>query len=782
VILQRASSVLRLLAGLCLLGSAACSRQPPSPASPVAAPLPQVSGTFGLDGVSAPVRIVRDRWGIPHIYAMNERDLFFAQGFVQAQDRLFQMDLWRRSVQGRLSEVLGLNFVERDAATRRVQYRGEIGAEWASYGPGVKPIAEAFVRGVNAWVAVARDHVPEEFALAGWLPDFWSPEDLLNRTDAFVAGDAELDVFRARLVAAVGGRDADMFFPAAALYRVPAGLDINAVSAVVGDALRRVGTAPFFLGLAAPVNASAGVAATGSNAWAVTGGRSATGAPLLANDPHRAFAHPSLRYLVHLNAPGWNVIGAASPWLPGVIIGHNDRVAWGMTAFAADTTDVYVEHVNPSNPHQVEYRGRWVATKIVRDPIVMKGQAKPFPFERELTPNGAIIASDSDRHLVFTLRWSGSEPGAAGELAALALDRARSSAELRASLARWKLPAVEVIYADVDGVAGRQVAGLVPMRSGWDGALPAPGWTGTFEWRGWRSLDSLPHALLPTAGGVAVSANQNAARTGRLDELLAAARAYTADDFKRFQYDITAWNAEQLVPLLTSLHAERNEVEAWRQQLVQWDRRVAAGSAAATIYVFWEEALARKLAESRLAPALVDEYVARVAVPVAAVTKPSRVWFDGDPTIARDRLLLDSLAAAVDRARSASSPNGGAPASPLSWGRLHLLTFTHPLAITQAARGRFNVGPFEQAGYAGTVLSTFPGLDVSGGATFREIVDLATWDRSVATNAPGQSGAPGSSHFADLAKPWAAAEYFPLAFTDAAVQTNSESVLTLRPR
>jgi penicillin amidase len=782
VILQRALSLLRLLAGLCALGSAACSRPTPSPPPPVTAPLPQVSGALGLDGLFAPVRIVRDRWGIPHIYAQNERDLFFAQGFVQAQDRLFQMDLWRRSAQGRLSEVLGLNFVERDAATRRVQYRGEMAAEWASYGPGVKPIAEAFVRGVNAWVAMAREHVPEEFALAGWLPELWSPEDLLNRTDAFVAGDAELDVFRGRLVAAVGERRADAFFAAAAPYRIPAGLDINAVSAVVGDALRRVGTAPFFLGLAAPVTLSAAAAATGSNAWAVSGKRSGSGAPLLANDPHRAFAHPSLRYLVHLNAPGWNVIGAASPWLPGVIIGHNDRVAWGMTAVAADTADVYVERVNPSNPHQVEYRGRWVDTKVVPDPIVMKGQAKPFPFERELTPNGAIVASDTDRHLAFTVRWSGSEPGAAGELAALALDRARSSAELRASLARWKLPAVEVIYADVDAVAGRQVAGLVPIRSGWDGALPVPGWTGTFEWRGWRSLDNLPHELLPKAGGLAVSANQNAARAGRLEELFAGAGAYTVDDFKRFQHDITAWNAEQLVPLLTPLHADRNEVEASRQQLVQWDRRVAADSGAATLYVFWEEALARKLAEARIAPGLVDEYVARVGVPVAALTKPSRVWFDGDLTSARDRLLLDSLAGAVDRARSTPSADHVASIFSPPWGRQHTLTFRHPLAITQAARSRFNIGPFEQAGYSGTVLSTFPGLDVSGGATFREIADLANWDRSLATNAPGQSGAPGSSHFADLAKPWSAGEYFPLAFTDEAVQANSESVLTLRPR
>ena len=766
-----------------MLGAVTCSRPPPAPPlAPAAAPLPQVSGTLSLDDVSQPVRIVRDRWGVPHIYARNERDLFIAQGFVQAQDRLFQMDLWRRSVQGRLSEVLGLNFVERDAATRRVQYRGDIEAEWASYGPGVKPIAEAFVRGVNAWVTIAREHVPEEFALAGWLPELWNPEDLLNRTDAFMTSGAELDVFRARLVAAVGERRADAFFPAAAPYRVPAGLDINVVSYVAGDALRRVGTAPFFLGLAVPVTVPPVAPAAGSNAWVVNGARSATGAPLLANDPHRAFAHPSLRYLVHLNAPGWNVIGAASPWLPGVVIGHNDRVAWGMTAFAADTVDVYIERVNPSNSHQVEYRGRWVDTNVVPDPIGMKGQAKPFPFERELTPNGAIVAADTDRHLAFSVRWSGSEPGAAGELAALGLDRARTSAELRASLARWKLPVVEVIYADVDGAAGRQVAGLTPVRSGWDGALPAPGWTGTFEWRGWRRLDDLPHALLPRAGGLVVSANQSAARTNRLGELFAGARAYTTDDFKMFQHDTTAWNAEQLVPLLAPLHADRTDVEASRQQLVQWNRRVAVDSTAAAIYVSWEEALARKLAEGRIAPALLDEYTSRAGVPVAALTKPSRVWFDDDVTAARDRLLLDSLAAATDRMRSAAPADQRAPTLIPSWGGLHTLTFRHPLAITQAARRRFNIGPFEQPGYAGTLLSTFPATDVSGGASFRQIIDLAAWDRSVATNAPGQSGAPGTSHFADLAKPWAAGEYFPLAFTDTAVQANTEAVLTLQPR
>ena len=766
---------------LAVLAAPACRRPAPPAVSAAVAPLPPVSGSLVLSGISEPVRVVRDRWGVPHIYARNEHDLFFAQGFVQAQDRLFQMDLWRRSAQGRLSEVLGLNFVERDAATRRIQYHGDAAADWASYGPGVKAIAEAFVAGINAWVDEARVHVPEEFTLAGWRPERWSAEDLLNRTDAFVAAGADADVFRARMVAALGEQRAGLWLAGGAPYRRPAGLAIEAVPAVVGEALRRAGTAPFFLGLAAPVTTPANRGA-GSNAWVVSGTRSATGAPLLASDPHRAFEHPSLRYLVHLNAPGWNVIGAASPWLPGVVIGHNEQVAWGMTALsagAADIADVYVERVNPANPHQVQYRGRWVNTTIVPDPIVMKGQAKPFPFEREHTPNGVIVATDSERHLAFSLKWSGSEPGTAGELAALALARADSASVFRASLARWKMPAVEVVYAAVDGAAGRQAAGLLPVRSGWDGALPAPGWPGVFEWRGWRRLDDLPHAVAPPAGGYVVSANQNAARTNRLDELLDGAHLHTVDGFKRMQLDTTAWNAGQLVPLLGNLASDRSEAEAARRLLLRWDGRIAADSAAAAVYVFWESELLRKLAESRLTPDLRNGYVARAGLPIAALTTPSRAWFDGDPIQARDRLLLDALAAAVDRR---STTGAAASSSSSSWGALHTLTFKHPLAITQAGRGRFNVGPFELAGYPDTVLSTYPSGEVTGGASFREIVDLSNWDRSVWINAPGQSGAPGSRHFADLARPWSAGDYFPMAFSDAAVQAAAETTLTLTPR
>jgi penicillin amidase len=676
-----------------------------------------VSGTLAVPGLSQPVRVARDRWGVPHITAQSEHDLFFAQGFVQAQDRLFQMDLWRRSVQGRLAEVLGPNFVDRDAMTRRMQYHGDLAVEWASYGPGMKPIAEAFVSGINAWVTIAGHNLPDEFILAGWRPELWSPADLLNRTDAFLAsGNAALQAFRLQLIAAVGEKQASALLPAVASYRPPHDVDLDRAGGVMSDALRRVGTTPFFSGFAAPFG--------GSNAWAVAGARTSSGAPLLASDPHQPLANPSLRYLVHLQAPGWNVIGAASPWRPGVVIGHNDRVAWGMAAYPADTQDIYVEQASTS------------ITRI-KDPIVVKGEAKPFAFEREYTPHGAVIASDREHHLVFTLSWSGFEPGGAGELGALAIDRAATSSDLRAALTRWKMPVVDVVYADGDGHVGHQVAGAAAR-------LPAATSSGS---------------------AIAIAANENVARTNRIGELLAGAAKYTVDDVKRQQHDVTAWNAGQLVPRLGALHTSEAPVDDARLQLLNWDRRITADSSVAALYVFWEQALRRKVAEARVPAALLDDYLAHADFNVAEATR------------AGGAVLLDALGAAVARVKTQTAAGNRAPA----WGALHRVLFKHPLAVTQAARRLYDVGPFGQSGYADTVMSSFARSNVDIGASFRQIADLGDWDRSVATNAPGQSELPRSSHFSDLAKLWAAGEYFPLAYSDGAVQANTETTLVLTP-
>jgi penicillin amidase len=610
--------------------------------------VPQVSGDLGVAGLTAPVRVVRDTWGVPHIYAQNDGDLFFTQGFVQAQDRLFQMDLWRRSAQGRLSEVLGPNFIERDAMTRRIQYRGDPAAEWASYGPGARAIAEAFVRGVNAWVALARERPPEEFVLAGWKPEPWSAVDLLNRTEAFIAsGDALDEVFRSRLIATVGLARARLLLAEDRPLDPALGVDPAIVPALAAEMIRRVGTPPFFLGLAAPV--TEGTVRLPATAPGAPAGKQ----PGL--DATRTLTNPSPRYIVHLNAPGWNLIGATAPWRPGIAEGHNGRVGWRTTPVAVDSQDIYVEKLNPANPRQVEDNGRWVAIDVRTDFIGVRGRKTPVDFTTETTRHGVIVASDIERHLAFALRWTGSEPGAAAELAAPFVDHAAAagSAGFREAWTQWKMPARALSFVEGRGTTSSTVF-FIPARRGWSGTLPVAGWTGANEWKDWRTAGAPPTAT--SARGKAVQV------------------------------------------LLESLRAHPDRADALLQTLA------------------------------------------------SASSKP-------DAPSAQRAALVEALAEALrERTLAASEP----------------VLFAHPLAVTGAARRRFNVPAQAPSGDArDPVAITF---------------DAADWDRSTAINAPGQSGSPESRHYADLAALWSEGKTFTLAFTERAVQAHAEATLTLRPK
>jgi penicillin amidase len=457
--------------------------------------------------------------------------------------------------------------------------------------------------------------------------------------------------------------------------------------------------------------------------------------------------------------------------MPGVALGHNDRVAWGMTAVDLDTADLYVERMNPENSHQVEIGGRWQNTTVVADSLLVKGRAEPTPFEREYTPHGVVVAIDHARHLMFTLRWSGMEPGGAGELGALALDRAASGSEVREALAHWKMPAVDVIYAEQNGAIGSQVAALVPVRRGWDGRLPVPGSSGRFEWSGWRTLDNLPHAVNPPSGYLA-SANSSRPRTERLREVLASPRSLTTADSVRLQHDVRAWNADRLIPLFARLRSSRDDVEQVRERLLRWDHEVSIDAVEGAVYAAWERLVTRMLIERRVPGALVDEFAARNAnMLVPALVQPARVWFDGDVAKARDELLLRALEATVDDFKGRS------------WRDMQKVIFSHSVAITEAARGRFNIGPFDRAGYAQTVMSmSGQRPDAVVGASFNAVFDAANWDRSIAQNPPGQSELPDSPHFADLAKLWAAGEYFLLAFSEGEVAANAHTTLMVVPR
>jgi penicillin amidase len=765
--------------------------------------LAQTSGAIDVPGLRAQVEIVRDRWGIPHIYAKNADDLFFAQGFVQAQDRLFQMDLWRRAMGGHLAEVLGAEYIESDCLARLLRYRGNMDAEWNSYAPDGKAIISQFVKGINAWIEIARRNPPLEFTIAGTEPGTWLPEDILSRAEGFLmSGNAASEVFWARFLQAVGPERASLLLGPDPFVKVvaPHELNLQLVDRELSATLNKIGTGASGFGQNLRFTSSAslnvpGGADEGSNDWVVSAEKSASGHPVVANDPHRALDHPSLRYIVHLNAPGWNVIGATQPWLPGVSIGHNDHVAWGLTLFEADTQDLFVEKLNPSNQVQYDYRGKWVDMERETDSIRVKGKAEPIAVTLMFSVHGPIIAVDAQRNAAFALRWTGAEPGSAGYLGGIGIDRARNAAEFREDLKRWKLPGENMVYADVDGTIGYQAAALTPIRKNWSGLVPVPGHTGEYEWAGFYSLDDLPHVKNPPAGFYATANNNtlppgetrainyvwsDPARINRIREVLTSKAKFTVDDFRHLQHDVVAWKAEQLVPLLGGVKGVDQQTEHAREMLLHWDRNVSQTSTASTLYVVWEQKLRDELAQGKVQGAMENEYVSHVGILVEPkFTAPDSFWFGPDPVIARNKALVNALTAAVAELNQKLGSN----MMKWEWGQVHYATFRHLLAADPETQQLLNLGPFPRAGYSGTPFATGGrGFEQTSGASYREILDLGEWDRSVGTSAPGQSGQPGSPHFDDLAKMWAQQQYFTLAFSRHAVYGVREATLTLKPK
>src|SRR5580692_8647931 len=369
--MKKSISVFRV--ALALAAACAQSSAQSGPASLDArakAVLAAIRGTRHVHGLEQAVRVQRDRWGVAHIYAQNEHDLFFAQGFVVAQDRLFQMELWKRSGQGRLAEILGPSAVERDINARRLRYRGDMDAEYKSYAPDTKQILEAFTSGINAYIEEIQKPggigLPLEFQLGGFKPEPWKPVDCLNRMAAYsMTGNGASELHNAQLVALLGPEKAAELLeldPPIKLDPAP-GIDFSGLSPALLENL--VGSdVPLHFAERPP---------EGSNNWTVSGALTASGKPLLANDPHRVIAQPSLRYIVHLVAPGWNVIGAGEPGLPGVAAGHNERIGWGFTIFDLDQQDLYMEKLNPADPLEYETPGGWERMTVARESIAVRG-------------------------------------------------------------------------------------------------------------------------------------------------------------------------------------------------------------------------------------------------------------------------------------------------------------------------------------------------------------------------------------------------------------------------
>ncbi len=888
------------------------------------AALSQTTGEMALHGLSAPVEVVRDRWGVPHIFAKNTHDLFFAQGFVAAQDRLWQLDLWRRMAEGTLAEVVGPTVVNRDIFARLLRYRGDMEAEWQAYRPDARAIVEAFVAGVNAQIALATGtpgKLPIEFQLTGTRPEPWTPEVVIGRMAGYVmTRNARTEVQRARLVRGVG---ADRASELAALepatrLKVPDGLDLADVSdeilaltngisesvafpadvaqgttAAARSSSDEVGPSPRIFEFAvSPLDVRP--EEIGSNDWVVSGRLTATGKPLLANDPHRALLLPSLRYTVHLNAPGWNVIGAGEPALPGIAAGHNDRVAFGFTIVGIDQQDLYVEQLDPSDHSRYRYRGAWEPVRVERERVVVRGQAAR-DVQLRFTRHGPVIHVDEAKHRAYALRWVGAEPGAAGYLRSLALNTVSNWREFRAAVAGWKVPSENLIYADVDGNIGWIAAGLSPVRPNWDGLLPVPGQDGKYEWRGFLGVDDLPQIYNPASGLIA-TANHNVLPAGyahslgfefgapfrfaRILDVLTTERAeskkFTVETFERLQHDERSLAAVAVSTALQraidargarAFDASPDPATAREaaRMITSWDGTLSKSSSAAALYQTWLPRLTRALSERWLsaedrasAPsALTTERVVRALADagLAPVSPSLDAWVDGTPRVHAPRvhanLEVGATPSKTKRAAGQGSQTGVGqssqtgvgqgsqtgvgqssqtaagqgsqtgvgqsssfaiwpkadlrqllvsiltgptlleawrdlegrlgPAAGWEWGRMHRAFFEHPLASTPARKTVFNTGDEARGGDSTTPNATGTGPRQTAGASFREVIDVSNWDRSMTINVPGLSGQPGSAHYADLFPVWTSGRYHPLPFSRQAIDAAAAERLLLVP-
>jgi penicillin G amidase len=780
-----------------------------------AASVAVIRGEIQAPGLHQAVRVQRDTWGVAHIYAGDQHDLFFAQGFVAAQDRLFQMELWKRAGEGRLAELLGPSAVTRDIAARLLRYRGDITAEYASYAPDALEILGAFTAGINAYIATLRapggPGLPVEFRIAGFKPEPWEPEDCLNRLAAYsMMGNASSELLHAQLVELLGAAKATELLqldPAVKLEPAPgadfSGLSPAILANIVGSDVRT----PF------PRTPSL----RESNNWTVSGTLTATGRPLLAGDPHRVIAQPSLRYIVHLVAPGWNVIGAGEPALPGVALGHNEHIAWAFTIFGLDQEDLYLETLNPANPKEYKTARGWSPMREIREIIHVRG-GPDVVATLHFTDHGPVLWENAKRALA--LRWVGAEPGTAGYLASLSVDRAQNWQDFESAMTRWKVPSENIVYADRDGNIGEHSTGLAPLRKNFNGLLPLPA-DGRYEWAGFVPNAELPHSFNPAEGFIA-SANQKMIPEGypyavgfewaaptrfdRIHEVLEAARQtqhkLTLADMEALQLDVVSLPAKDLQPLLRNAVSlvspgVSKPVADAAGLLLQWNCAVRADSAAAALYELWALELRKsvtRLAVPERARAIVKTWPSGLAVPegaraivqtwplsrvVAELSKPRTDVFGDAPATQRDRVLLDALRVAYEELSRREGPDP----THWSWGSLHKAYYRHALDAVGGA-ALLDRGPVERPGDNDVVQATYfhdDSFDQVSGASYREIFDLSNWDNAVAINVPGQSGQPDSPHFDDLLPLWSRGLYFPLNFSKEAVDAVTKDTLILRP-
>ncbi len=798
--------------------------------------LPTLDGELILPGLRAPVEVYRDNWGVPHIYASHSDDLFMAQGYVHAQDRFYQMELSRRIGQGRLAELFGAEQVSTDTFIRTVGWNRAATRLAAEVDPGSHLALDAYAHGVNVYIGMhTRNELALEFTLLELVGkpveiDPWKIEHTMGWgvVMAYQLGGnmgSERDRL-ARIEAWGEAMDADFAPP----YPFDAHPTIVAGTAFPSDALhkdfpgRTEDLSPrsdpaktvsqwdphnvslTFAGGVAPEDLGA-LPGLGSNNWVVSGERSATGAPLLANDTHLGIQMPSIWYEIGLHCRPlgedcpYDVVGFSFPGAPGVIIGHNRHIAWGVTNLDPDTQDLYVLEIAPDHPNQYLYEGEWLDMNVIRETIRVAG-GEPITLEVRMTHFGPVV---TDREAIdagkapMALRWTTLE---GGDLlrAILELDRAANWREFRAALRYWTWPGQNFVYADVEGNIGYQATGRIPVRAeGHTGLLPAPGNTDDCEWQGFIPFDELPSALNPERGYIVTANNavigpdypypislewDYGYRAVRVAALIEATEKHTIESFAAIHGDNQTPLADALIAALGALDfndATLTDAVAW---LGAWDGQADADSPHAALFMsFWARLVADTYADEL--GDIPDGDSQQVYSISLLLTDPDNPWWDDQKTAEVER-RDDILRRAFAEGRATVVEALGENRDAWRWGALHTARFVNwgpgqsGIGIIE---GIFNRGPVEVGGSSSAVNAA--GWDagdpfgVTSLPAMRMIVDLSGFANSRSMHTTGQSGHPSSAHYADMIDSWRNVQYHPMHFDDEAVRAAAEAHLTL---
>ena len=778
-------------------------------------PAPQAEpAVVRVPGLKKAVKVRRDERGIAYVEAEDESDLYFAQGYVTASDRLWQMDLFRRTARGELSEIFGKAALEEDKRRRNYGFAQVAEASMAKADAGARAVLEAYAAGVNAYIDSLDDKsLPPEFQLLGFRPRHWTPADTAAIGKNFAEALSTtwtLDIARAAFAGLPPDKAAALFPEVSPLDVLVVGTDKkSATPAKRTSALPRPADSKELFAELSHIRqteertrARIGLDAedlAASNNWVVSGKRTASGKPLLANDPHLPASAPSIWYMIHLSAPGLRVAGVTAAGAPGIIIGHNERVAWGMTNLGPDVQDVYRETFDPQNPRRYQTPAGWRDAEVRREEIKVRKsmlgtETEVVPHEVTVTRHGPIIlkkGADS-----YALRWTALLPTTTELTAFYKLNHARNWKEFAEALKDYGGPTQNFVYADVDGHIGYYGAGLIPVRSSGDGSLPYDGSKDEGEWKGYIPHAELPHVFDPPEG-IIVTANSRVVgrdyphflshvwaaptRSRRIYDLLTAKQKLTVEDFRAVQadaYTISGTNfAREVVKVAREAGLDAKD-EKWRETVKlfeSWDGQLEPDARAPRLAVEMAGAFRQKILAGAVGADLAKEYrwPASAILFDRVIQERPREWLPKEFNTYAE--LLD---AAHRETRETLTKSLGADESKWTWGARLPVNFPHPLASVPLVGKAYQIAPFPQRGGGGI----FAAPNVGAGVSMRLIADASDWDKTRQGIALGVSGDPRSPHWADQLSDWRASTPRVFPFTTRGVAAASRRTQTLAPK